>query len=173
MERSIVINAPAEKVFTQVNSFKNFNEWSPWASIDPNTEYTYEGPETGVGARMTWVSDDPNVGTGSQEIMVSEAYSKITNKMVFDGFNSETSASYIFEPEGDGTKVTWTYDATGAAGIERFFMLGMDGMLGPFYEQGLNSLKTLVENMPDPEPEPEMEVPMDSTAVEADTTAAQ
>ena len=81
MERSIEIEASAEKVFIQLNSFKNFNEWSPWAELDPNTEYTYEGPEEGVGAIMYWKSDDPNVGNGMQEILESVPSSKITNKM--------------------------------------------------------------------------------------------
>ena len=44
MQRSVVIQAPPASVYQQLISFKNFNAWSPWAKLDPNTRYTYEGP---------------------------------------------------------------------------------------------------------------------------------
>ncbi|MBU2913202.1 hypothetical protein [Reichenbachiella agariperforans] len=45
--------------------------------------------------------------------------------------------------------------------------LMMDGMLGPYYEQGLQDLKTMVENMPDinEESDMEMQTEMDSMTV--------
>src|SRR4029079_17993737 len=56
VERSIVTSAAPATVFEIVNGFRRFNEWSPWARLDPDTKYTYSGPETGVGARMEWSS---------------------------------------------------------------------------------------------------------------------
>ena len=40
MEREIVIDAPASKVYQDLISFRNFNKWSPWAAKDPNAQYT-------------------------------------------------------------------------------------------------------------------------------------
>ena len=37
VERSITIDAPPATVFALANSFRGFNEWSPWAEIDPDT----------------------------------------------------------------------------------------------------------------------------------------
>ncbi len=34
-EKSIVINAPAEKCIHISNSMKAFNEWNPWMKLDP------------------------------------------------------------------------------------------------------------------------------------------
>ena len=48
--RTATIAAPPEMVFAQVNDFHNWNEWSPWAKLDPNTKNTYDGPASGVGA---------------------------------------------------------------------------------------------------------------------------
>lgn len=166
MERTVVIEASAEKVFPHVSSLKKMQDWSPWVGIDPNAEYTFEGPDSGVGAKMSWSSEDPNVGNGKQEIVEVVEFSKVNTKMEFEGFGGETHSAILLEPEGEGTKVTWTYESTDQNGIARFFMLGVDGMLGPSYEEGLGKLKSLVESMPDEEPEM-MEMPMEET----DTTA--
>ena len=77
VERSITIEAPPAMVFAVVNGFRSFNEWSPWAERDPETEYLYEGPERGAGAKMSWSSDNPQVGTGSQEITLSEPDTRV------------------------------------------------------------------------------------------------
>ena len=64
VERSIVIEAPPVMVFTVLNGFRQFSRWSPWADIDPNATTTLEGPEAGVGSKMSW-SGNAEVGTGS------------------------------------------------------------------------------------------------------------
>lgn len=42
-EQSLVINAPKEKVWQNVNSMKAFNTWNPWMKYDPNLVVTYKG----------------------------------------------------------------------------------------------------------------------------------
>jgi hypothetical protein len=63
VERSTVIQRPPAEVFTTLNSFARFNEWSPWFEIDPTAKYTYSGPASGVGARMAWVGNSSGTGT--------------------------------------------------------------------------------------------------------------
>ena len=62
IERSVVINASPAQVFPHVNGMRAFHDWSPWAKIDPNTQYRFAGPEQGVGSRMDWSSDHVQVG---------------------------------------------------------------------------------------------------------------
>ena len=71
VERSVVIAAPAEQVFDYLNTYQNFNTWSPWHRIDPDTQSRYFGPESGLGAKMAWESDNDKIGSGSQEIIES------------------------------------------------------------------------------------------------------
>ncbi len=59
VERSVLIDASPATVYTVLNGFRQFNRWSPWADIDPQTVYTYSGPPTGVGARQRWTSQNP------------------------------------------------------------------------------------------------------------------
>ena len=144
VERSTVIDAPRSEVYAALNGFENFNKWSPWAQIDPdNTEYSFEGPSTGVGAKMSWTSTNSDVGSGSQEI-VESTDSEIKVEMYFDGFDDPAYAAYVLEDEGAGTKVTWTFD-TELSGFGKFWGLMMDGMLGPQYDQGLSNMKSMIE----------------------------
>jgi hypothetical protein len=112
VERSIVINAPQAKVFDTLNGFKRFNEFSPWAVLDPNTQYRYEGPETGIGAKMSWVSTDSKVGSGTNEIVESTPPEFIRTRLDFGGQLAE--ASFKFEPADGGTRVTWASTAISA-----------------------------------------------------------
>src|SRR5687768_3897133 len=69
MERSTIIQAQPAAVYEELISFQNFNTWSPWATIDPEAKYTFEGPPSGAGAKMRWESDNENLGDGSQWII--------------------------------------------------------------------------------------------------------
>lgn len=145
MERSIAVDAEPNEIYQAVNDFQNFNKWSPWAQIDPTTRYEYSGPASGVGAKMSWSSDHPDVGNGSQEIVESVPNQKVTNVLLFDGFEP-SYASLIIEPSGNGSTVTWTFDGDmGSNPIGRYFGLFMEDMLGPQYEEGLSNLKRVVE----------------------------
>lgn len=145
VSRSVVINQDAAKVFTYLNSFQKFNLWSPWAKLDPETKYTYEGAQTGVGAKMSWSSENPNVGNGSQEVMTSEPHKKITVKLVFEG-QGEADAYYLLSNQGETTKVTWGFESEhGYNVINRYVGLMLDKWIGADYERGLNDLKALAE----------------------------
>jgi len=149
VERSIVINASSEKVFRVVNNFKRFNDWSPWASIDPDTKYVYEGPAMGEGAKMSWVSDHSDVGSGAQWIVESVPNKLVRTELQFEGFEDVSEAAFIIEELAEGqTKVTWAFDAE-MKGVGKIFGVMMDGMLGPMYEEGLENLKSIVESAPD------------------------
>ncbi len=50
-EKSILINAPVEAVFHEVNTYRSFTEWSPWAKMDDGVKYTYEGPAVRCGRK--------------------------------------------------------------------------------------------------------------------------
>ena len=144
LERSIVINAPQAQLFEALNSFKRFNEFSPWAALDPNTQYTYEGPESGVGAKMSWVSNDPELGSGTNEIVESRSPDLIRTKLNFGGQLAE--ATFRFEPADASTRVTWGFDGDlGNNPVMRFVGLMFDKWIGSDYEKGLARLKQVME----------------------------
>lgn len=159
MQRSITINAPTEVVFTEVSNMKTFNKWSPWFKMDPNAEYVWDGPPMGVGARMTWYSDDKNVGNGYMQVSKVTPNSLVVCDMGFDQNNNgdftdegqeKTSASFILSEQGSNqTNVTWTFEISGVpTGFDRLEIMMLNMFLGPFYEEGLQNLKERVESRP-------------------------
>ena len=157
IKRSIVIKAEPADIYEELASLKNFNTWAPWSAIDPAIKVSFEGPESGVGAKMNWVSENKNVGEGSQWITEAEENRKVKTAMKIRDFEGDFTSEFILEPVENGTKVTWAYygDVSGTgpmnAAMGKFFGAFTDSMLGPQYEQGLNALKRRVETKPEPE----------------------
>jgi uncharacterized protein YndB with AHSA1/START domain len=146
VERSITTTASPSTVFGLVNGFGRFNEWSPWARLDPNTKYTYSGPDAGVGARMEWTSANPDVGSGSQEVIAVEPDLRVTSKLDF-GMDNPTTSTINLEPQGTGTRVTWSLDTDFSDSlVGRYFGLALDLMVGPDYEKGLAQLQAVAES---------------------------
>jgi uncharacterized protein YndB with AHSA1/START domain len=144
VQRQIVINAPPEKVFAIVGNMKRFNEWSPWFGMDPKAQYTFEGPETGVGQIMRWTSNDPNVGNGSQTITALDENRRTSTELDFGEMGKAVASLEIAEVNGKSA-VTWGFKSELNGILERWFGLMFDRWIGPDYEKGLNNLKALAE----------------------------
>ncbi|GAB4519716.1 MAG: K(+)-transporting ATPase subunit F [Parvularculaceae bacterium] len=154
VSRSAVIDAPAERIFSLISDYKEFNRWSPWAEKDPNTVYDYDGEAGQIGHRMSWKSDHKHVGSGAQEIMLAEAPSRLRVKLDF-GKQGTAEAQFDLKPAGaGGVEVTWTLDADmdasgkllGVIPVGRFMGPMMDKWVGADYEAGLAKLKTVAES---------------------------
>lgn len=146
VERSIEIEATPEQIFPWLNSPRAFNRWSPWAQRDPATQYRFEGPEQGVGAKMYWQSAHPEVGSGSQEIIASVPDQRVALALDF-GTQGTAVAYYDLQQLEGTTTVTWGFDTEfGNDIVGRYFGIMLDTWLGPVYEKGLSNLKALVES---------------------------
>ncbi len=154
VERSIGIDRPAPTVFTLLNEFSTYSEWSPWLERDPHTLYRYSGPASGTGARMNWTGDPRLVGSGWQEITESTPWSLVRMQMEFDQMG-KASSYFELDPIGKGVNLTWGFDMDLVEGQEffsglmmRYFGLFFDGWIGADYEQGLARLKSFAESLP-------------------------
>ncbi len=145
VERQITIDAPAAAVFPYANDYRKFNEWSPWAKLDPNTHYTFSGEKSGVGAIMAWSSEHQHVGKGSQEILESRLDTLVKTRLDF-GFGEPATATFNLDEADGKTTVIWAFDTYMGNTISRYFGLMLDNWVGASYEQGLFDLKSLVES---------------------------
>ena len=148
IERSTVIDVPPATVFALVNGYALFNRWSPWFEMDPEARYSYEGPAFGPGAKISWVSDNPHVGIGSQEITASIPFERVEIHLDFsdEGF---AEASFDIKNTENGTQITWDLDTEfGWNLFDRYQGLMFDTWVGDSYEQGLAKLKELAETFP-------------------------
>ncbi|MGO1071835.1 SRPBCC family protein [Lysobacter sp. CA199] len=142
VERSIVVERPPGEVHAMLDSYKRFNEWSPWYEIEPTATYNYSGPESGVGAAMAW--EGAKVGKGSQRITESVPQLKVVNALDFDG--TQATGTFTLQAQGSGTRVTWALDSEhGNNLVSRWFGLLLDSMVGKDYDKGLAKLKQVLE----------------------------
>jgi uncharacterized protein YndB with AHSA1/START domain len=146
VERSLVIAAPAEKIFPYFDNHKKFNEWNPWAKMDPEAKNTYTGPESGVGAVASW--DGKMVGKGSATITESKPNERIVERMDWlKPMEGVSTVEFTFKPEGEGkTKVAWAMYGTNQGLLAKVMSLVIDceSMCGPEFEKGLADVATLV-----------------------------
>jgi effector-binding domain-containing protein/uncharacterized protein YndB with AHSA1/START domain len=148
VERSVSIAAPPGAVYDIINDLRRFNEWSPWFEKDPKARYSFSGPESGVGSRLEWSSNDSSVGTGSQEIVESVPGQRVRTHLDF-GSQGSGDAVFTIAPEAAGAKVIWGFDTDlGSNILGRYFGLAMDSIVGAEYEHGLAKLKALAESAP-------------------------
>jgi hypothetical protein len=146
VERSAVMNAPPEAVFAQVNDFHNWDAWSPWAKLDPDAKNSFEGTPEGEGAVFHW-SGNSDVGEGRMTVTESRPYERIKIRLDFiKPFEDTSRVEFVFKPQGDQTAVTWTIDGEYDFFSKAFCLfMDMNKMIGDKYEEGLASLKSIVE----------------------------
>jgi hypothetical protein len=154
VQRSTDIERPAATVFTILNGFGSFSVWSPWAELDPDAEYDVSGPESGVGARLTWRGDPRQVGSGWQEIVESRPYERVRLRMHLEQMGS-ANIGYRIERIAGGSHVTWGFEADAGEGqglfgglLMRYFGLFFDRWIGTDFETGLSRLKRFAESLP-------------------------
>ncbi|MBB5014583.1 SRPBCC family protein [Rehaibacterium terrae] len=145
VERGIHVARPPAEVHAVLDGFGRFNEWSPWAELDPQARYEFSGPPTGVGATLRWSGNDA-VGSGRQRIVESVAGERVVTALEFDG-QGEATARFLLSPRDGGTDVLWRFEADFGGSIAgRWFGLFLDRLIGADYERGLARLKALLES---------------------------
>jgi len=141
IRKSIVIQAPVEKVYATVRNFREWPRWSPWVICEPDCPLTYAADNRGY----TW--DGQVIGSGGIEIETEDAPRSIGMKLAFlKPWKSESKVGFAFRELGEdrGVEVTWSMDGSLPAFL--FFLKDMmTAMLGSDYERGLMMLKDVVE----------------------------
>ncbi len=108
VSRTATVAAPAGDVFRHVNDLHKWDDWSPWAKVDPNAKVAFEGAPSGKGAVFTWSGND-QVGEGRMTIVESRPAQLVRIDVAFvRPFEGSAISEFAFKPEGDGTAVIWT-----------------------------------------------------------------
>ncbi len=143
-EKSIVVNASPEVVYSHMSSSKKFNEWNPWMDLDRNLKLEYKGVQGEVGDEYCW-EGNKEVGKGCHVITALVPNQKISTKMMFkEPFQDEATSDIILTPQGNGTKVTWSMDCELEYPMN-LMKLVMDKQMDKSYGGGLEKLKKLIE----------------------------
>ncbi len=145
VSRSIVVNAPVDRVFDQVNDLRNWEKWSPWKRMDPTMVMTFSNPPIGQNAFYKWESKDKHMGKGTMTLAKVVANEEIVTAIEFgDGYKG--TSDFRFAHKGDGIEVTWHMENhVGMMPWSKYFGLMMKSQLKKSFDSGLKALKFYTE----------------------------
>lgn len=148
VERNIIIDQPKQEVFNYVKYLKNQDNYSKWASMDPDMEKTYSGTDGTVGFVSAWNSENEEVGKGEQEIVKLEDGERIDFELRFyEPFESTEPAFMTTEAvANDKTKVTWGFSGHMDYPMNLMLLfMDFEEIIGDDLETGLKNLKSELE----------------------------
>jgi len=146
VQRSATIKAPPEKIFSLIDDYRNWPQWSPYENRDPEMKRTYSGATTGKGAKYAW-EGNKNVGSGEMEIIDTAPPRKVLIKLDFmKPFEAHNVAEFTLEPQGETTNVTWAMHGPVPLMAKVMHMvMDIDKMVGTDFAAGLANMKTAAE----------------------------
>jgi effector-binding domain-containing protein len=142
------INAPVSMIYSNVNDFKNWQEWGPWMEEDPNMQITYADTTAGVGGSYSWTSEV--MGDGSMETLGTVENESIDQKIVFNTPIGESVSDvyWRFKPSDSGTEVTWGMKGEQSF-MEKVFMAfqseDFETSMKKMYGHGLTNLEETLQ----------------------------
>lgn len=145
ISRSAIIDAPPEAIYPAINDFRNWEKWSPWATLDPNAKYEYGGSLLGVNSTMSW-SGGKSVGVGKMTIVESRQNERVRIKLEFSKpMKAVNDVQFDLKPVGEKTEVTWSMSGKHEFMGKVFDLIqNLDRMVGAQYEKGLANLAAVV-----------------------------
>lgn len=148
VDRSIMVNKALPDVFQYIKFIKNQNDWSPWKKKDPNFTQEFEGTDGEVGFISKW-EGNKEVGSGEQEIKAIIHNERIETELRFLKPWKSQCDGYIKVEEisANVTKVIWGFIGNNKFPFSIFMLfMNMDKAVGKDFEEGLDSLKQVLEN---------------------------
>ena len=149
LEKQIEINKPKQLVYNYVVLLKNQNNFSKWATVDPNMKKTFSGEDGTVGFVSAWKSKVKEVGVGEQEIIKIEPGKRIDYELRFFEPMKNTNMAYMsVDSIGENkTLVMWGFNGEMKYPTNIMLLfLDFNKMIGGDFEYGLNNLKAILEN---------------------------
>ena len=139
-------------VFDSLNSLRRFKDWNPLVLRDPAIQMTLSGPQSGVGARMDYVSTKEQLGKGSWEITESVPREKVAYKIENIERGSDKRTAFEFKPTGRNNRnveITQTYDVSyGWDLLGRYSGLYVARHVGDDMKLGLSRIVGMLASIP-------------------------
>ncbi|TKS54325.1 polyketide cyclase [Luteimonas yindakuii] len=152
LEEKVETNRRQTIVFDTINSFRRFDDWHPFAVQDPRIKIQLSGPDSGVGAKMSYDSSVKNIGTGTWEIVESEPRSKVAYAIENEQRGSNKRSEFTLRPtgrSGRNIEITQTYNVDyGWDLLGRYAGLYVARNVGDNIETGLKRLSNMLASVP-------------------------
>lgn len=152
LEKQVETNRKMTIVYDTLNSLRRFKEWNPLVLRDPKMQLQFSGPASGVGARMDYTSDKPQLGQGSWEITATEPRASVTYAIVNPQRGHDKTSVFTLKPTGRAgrnVEITQTYDVSyGWDLLGRYAGLYVSRHVGDDMDLGLQRLTNMLAQVP-------------------------
>jgi hypothetical protein len=152
LEKQVETNRKLTIVYDTVNSLRRFPDWNPLVLRDPKMQLQFSGPASGVGARMDYASDKPQLGQGSWEITATQPRSSVTYAIVNPQRGHDKTTTFSLKPTGRGgrnVEITQSYDVDyGWDLMGRYAGLYVSRHVGDDMSLGLERLSNMLAQVP-------------------------
>jgi uncharacterized protein YndB with AHSA1/START domain len=138
-EASTHIAAPPSAVYALLDSPEGWRRWTPW----PESGVERSGPDRGPGATLSW--NDPELGTGSFEIVGGTEPARVDYAVRVDDGAMRTDGTLSLTPEAGGVRVDWREQGDlGWNPLMGYWALSLSRAQSEELAKGLERLRALV-----------------------------
>lgn len=152
LEEKVETNRKLTIVYDTLNSLRRFPDWNPLVLRDPRMDLKLSGPVSGVGARMDYSSDKPQLGEGSWEITATEPRASVTYAIVNPQRGHDKVSTFSLKPTGRAgrnVEITQRYDVEyGWDLMGRYAGLYVSRHVGDDMKLGLQRLSNMLAQVP-------------------------
>ncbi|GAB3388613.1 SRPBCC family protein [Lysobacter fragariae] len=155
LSNSVETNRKMHIVFDTLNGVRRFKDWNLAVAGDPNIKLNISGPESGVGAQISWDSKEKALGQGNWKITASEPAQRIAYAIQDVDRGENKRSEFTFKPTGKNGRniqITQTYDVDyGWNLIGRYSGLYVASNIGERMKAGLGRLTNMLATIPNKE----------------------
>ena len=152
ISESVETNRKMTIVYDTVNNLRRFKDWNPLVLRDPNIKLNVTGADSGVGARLDYVSGEERIGEGSREIVESIPNEKVVIKVQDPARGHDKTVQFLLEPTGKNNrnvKITQSYDVDyGWNLLGRYAGLYVSRHVGDDIKLGLGRMSNMLASVP-------------------------
>lgn len=141
--REILVHAPPATIHPLVDSWQAWQVWGKDPGDDPTLQYSYSGPEHGVGALRRF--SGKYAGTGQSEIVRSDPHIGTAFVSAVRSAANNAQGSISYRPQGGSTSVTWNDQGTIESLFGVFLRANVEDELGKYMDRSLRRLKAAAE----------------------------
>nr|WP_243720310.1 polyketide cyclase [Luteimonas aestuarii] len=139
-------------VFDTLNSFRRFGEWNPIMLRDPQMRVERSGPEEGVGARLSYESDERAIGKGAWEIVESDPGNRVVYAIESPAVGSDKRMDFTLRGTGRNNRnieITQRYHVDyGWNLLGRYAGMYVRSSVGEDMKIGMRRLSTMLAQVP-------------------------
>lgn len=146
-EKAVLINAPLERVWENVQGLHATNRWNPWMEKDPNIKTEYSGTDGTPGARFAWDSQVKDVGAGNQTIVRVIPRAELHTAIEFlRPFKGKGDGYVRVWEESGAVKALWGIESSTPYPMNIIKLFGViEKNMDRDFSRGLGKLKALCE----------------------------